>query len=533
MARVEVSFREVNSRKDIFYISTKQEDLPLKKTLFYRLAALGLSLALLLAGCGGTPEPVDSPKPTATPTPTPTPVAAEFALACYPDAGYHPITGFNRTNLLLGGLLYEGLFAVDPQFDAEEVLCSSYTMSSDGLTWTFTLRSGVTFSDGSPLTTAEVLSSLELARTSTLYSARFTDVTEITAGEGTVTITLSRANGVLPSLLDIPIVKETEGGVPLGTGPYVITGSGEDLSLTANSHWWRGEELPRDSIPLRGIQETDDLIHAFDTREISLVGTDLTATGALGFSGTFNTVDYPTANMVYVGFNTTSGPCASAAVRKALLKAFDREAVATGIYSRHAVAATLPLHPESSFYPSSLGETVSYSPREVEQALAQAGWSGGTTLELVVSSENQDRVAAAQSLADDLNDLGIQITLTKLEWTDYLAALQRRDFDLYLGEVRLTADFDLTALITPGGALNYGGYNNQEAVDALNSYRAATGQGRGWSAKNLCSELLEDPPFAVLCFKNWSALTQWSGITHMTPTQQNLFYHFWEWEIAG
>ena len=508
-----------------------------------RLAALGLAVALLLAGCGGTPEPVDSPEPTATPTPTPTPVAAEFALACYPDAGFHPITGSNRTNLLLGGLLYDGLFALDPQFEVENALCDSYTMSADGLTWTFTLRAGVAFSDGSPLTAAEVLSSLELARTSDLYSARFADVGEMAAGEGTVTITLTRANGALPALLDIPIVKETEGGTPLGTGPYVITGSGEDLTLTANPHWWREETLPRDAIPLRAIQEADDLIHAFDTREISLVGTDLTATGALGFSGTFNTVDYPTSNMVYLGFNTLSGPCADVQVRQALLRALDREAVATSIYSRHAVAAGLPIHPDSSLWPSTLEERVEYDPKEVEAALTEAGWSRGDdgwtkgsqtlSLELVVSGENQDRAAAAEYLAEGLRDLGVGVTLTKLEWSDYLSALQRRDFDLYLGEVRLTADFDLTALITSGGSLNYGGYSSTAAVEALNSYRAATGQGRGWSAKNLCSKLLEDPPFAVLCFKNWSALTQWSGISHMTPTQQNLFYQFWTWEISG
>ena len=82
----------------------------------------------------------------------------------------------------------------------------------------------MTFSDGSPLTSAEVKSSLDLARTRSLYASRFSDITGVTAGEGSVTVTLSRANGNLPALLDIPIVKET-GGVPLGTGPYVLSQS--------------------------------------------------------------------------------------------------------------------------------------------------------------------------------------------------------------------------------------------------------------------------------------------------------------------
>ncbi len=506
-----------------------------------RLAALGAALCLALAGCGGLPQPEVTPTPEPTPTATPTPTAAEFALACYPQAGFHPITGGNRTNLSLGGLMYEGLFALDQQFEVQQVLCDRYSASPDGLVWTFTLRGGVTFSDGSPLTAAEVVSSLESARTSALYSARFADVGAITAGTGTVTVNLTRANGALPALLDIPIVKET-GGTPLGTGPYVLTGSGSQLSLTANRSWWQGEPLPLDTIPLRAIQEAGDLIHAFDTKEICLVSTDLTATNALGFSGSFDTLDYPTSTMVYVGFNTASGPCRDAGVRRALLRAFDRESVSTALLSRHAQPAALPVHPGASLYHQDQAAALSYSSQAVSDALTAAGWtasgdswvSGRQTLglELVVSAENADRVAVAQHLAAGLNDMGIQTTLTKLAWEDYVSALQRGDFDLYLGEVRLTADFDLTALITAGGALNYGGYSDQQAAQLLQTCRATTGQSRDLASRQLFSRLAQEPPFAVLCFKNWSVLTQWNAVSNMTPTQQNLFFQFAYWQIA-
>ena len=207
-------------------------------------ALLTVALCLGLAACGPAPEP--EPTPTPTPSVSPSPEAAEFALACYPEAGFHPITGSNRTNLALGGLLYEGLFALNGQFQPQEALCASASVSADGLQWSFIPRSGVTFSDGSPLTAAEIAASLNLTRTSPLYSARFAGVTDIAAANGMVTVTLSRANGALPALLDIPIVKET-GGVPLGTGPYVLAGTGENLALEARSGWWQGKALPRDT----------------------------------------------------------------------------------------------------------------------------------------------------------------------------------------------------------------------------------------------------------------------------------------------
>ena len=86
-------------------------------------ALLTAALCLGLAACGPAPEP--EPTPTPTPSVSPSPEAAEFALACYPEAGFHPITGSNRTNLALGGLLYEGLFALNGQFQPQEALCAS------------------------------------------------------------------------------------------------------------------------------------------------------------------------------------------------------------------------------------------------------------------------------------------------------------------------------------------------------------------------------------------------------------------------
>ena len=508
------------------------------------IAALLAALCLGLAGCGASPDPEATPASTAAPSATPAPEAAEFALACYPSAGFHPITGSNRTNLTLAGLLYEGLFALDQEFQVHSVLCASYAVSEDGLTWTFRLREGAAFSDGSPLTAADVVSSLESARTSALYAARFTEIGAIRATEdGAVSVTLTRTNGGLPALLDIPIVRET-GGVPLGTGPYVLTGSGENWRLAASEGWWQGaERLPLQSIPLRAIQEADDLIRAFDTKEVTLVSTDLTGTNSLGFSGSFDTVDYPTTTMLYVGFNTASGPCASAAVRQALQRAFDRAAVANTRYARHAQAAALPVSPSSALYDAELADSLAYSTQAVDELLTQAGYTRADgvwqrrgaplTLTLTVPTNNTYRLAAAEQLAANLTDAGIQVELAALSWDGYLQALSSGSFDLYLGEVRLTGDFDLTALITPGGALNYGGYNSAQAVSLHSAFRAASGSARTQAAAQLYAHLAQDPPFAVLCFKNWSALVQWNQAAGLTPTQQNLFYQFDQWEIIS
>ena len=204
-----------------------------------RTIYLGLALTLALTGCSRGEE---GPVPTPTPTPTPAAVTdtRPFALPCYPAGGFHPINGANRLNLTLAPLLYRGLFALDERFEPQKDLCGSYSVSGDGLTWTFALIEA-SFSDGSPLTSVEAAASLELARKSSRYSGRLSDVAKVAAGDGVVVLTLSRPNGALPSLLDIPIVKETEDPQrPLGTGPYVLAEGEEGLELTA-----RREEIGR------------------------------------------------------------------------------------------------------------------------------------------------------------------------------------------------------------------------------------------------------------------------------------------------
>lgn len=503
-------------------------------------AHLGLALSLLLTlpACRQA-EAQETPEATPTPVWTePVGERAGFVLPYSAAGGFHPITGSNRINLTLAPLLYEGLFAVDNTFTAQLELCSSYTVSEDGLTWTFRLREK-TFSDGSPLTGAEVAASLNAARQSQRFQGRLGDILRVTAGEREVTVTLSRPNGDLPSLLDVPIVKETgEPQRPLGTGRYYLEESGEGLTIRLVEP---GARL--DTIPLRPIAAEDDLVYAFDTREISLVNVDLTGTNALGYSGRYETADYPTTTLLYVGYNLRSEACREETVRQALALALDRQEVAGRLLAGHAVAAALPIHPASPLYDGGAAAGAKTDLAAARALLEGAGWSydeagrlrrgrSGLTLRLAVNQENTYKVAVAEALAGDLAGLGCEVTVEKLPWEDFVAALQRRDFELYLGETTLTADFDLEALLAPGGSLNYGGCQDGELSEALTAFREADGEERQQAASGLCARLVQVVPITPLCFKNGSLLTQWGQVWGTSPTQHNVFAGFDSWKIG-
>ena len=501
-----------------------------------RILVLLLCCALLSGCAGGAGETdisssasasVSSSASSSAQTPqTPSASSAPFALAAFPAHSFHPVLAESTANLSLAPLLYEGLFTLDSQFQAQPLLCQSWFVSSDGLTWTFVLQPGITFSDGTPLTGELAAQALELARgPGSRYAARLSSVLSVQGSGDQVSITLSQPNGALPQLLDIPIALG-DGPRPLGTGPYVLTDTGGELSLTARSDWrLGGDGLPAQQISLISLNRSDELMSAFNAGEVTLMDVDLTGNSALGSTGRYQVWDYNATQMLSLCFNVGQGLCRQADVRQAISQAIDREYVADTVLARHAVPSALPVHPDSPWYDQALAEEAGYDP----SVLTQLGLEG-RPLTLAVNIENTAKSAAATYIAQQLQRAGLVVTVERLPWEDYLEALSRGRFDLYLGEVYLTPDFDLTPLVGTGGSLNYGGWSNGTTQSLLSAFRTAQGEGRR-SAAALYRHLLQQAPIAPLCFQNGTVLTQYGRVEGLSPVYGNIFSGLDNWSI--
>lgn len=501
---------------------------------------LTLVLALGLAACG---EPVALPTPTPTPEVTAPPGEEQvFALGYDPADTLHPITGSSGMNLELAPLVYEGLFELDNEFQVRPVLAKSAEADESGLVWTVTVREDAVFSDGTPLTAAHVVSSLKLAKKSGFYSARLSEVASVKEKNGAVVITLTAPNGNLPALLDIPIVMEVamagpEDVPPLGTGRYRYMTVEDGLCLMANSNRAGWENLPWLTIPLRAVESVEGKVNAFDSGEISAVSADFTAPYTLGYSCSYEVCDYPTTNLIYVGFQTGKGPCQSAEVRKACSIAFDREGIVSSLLTGKGDAACLPVHPNHESYDADPGRLTA-DPEGARELLLSAGYKlkddgllyqGKTPLALTVAVNRDSgvKVALAENLAESLTALGITVTVKTLIWTDYLKALETGDFDLYIGEIRMTGDFDTTRLLT--GTLNYGKWVSEEAPALLAEWKAAQGENRTAAVSCLWELLEAEMPIAPLCFKRDSLLVRWGTVSGLSPTRGDLFHDMEGW----
>ncbi len=507
-----------------------------------RLCALLLTLGLLLplTGCGNWEDPAQEGLYDTlaeyygkTDEQAESPALTSFSLPYLVGETADPITCTDGTQQTLGALLYEGLFALDPQFALQPMLAESYRYDPASYTYTISLRDGVTFSDGSALDAWDVIYSLRRACSSPRYAQRLQDVVYISGSGRTVYIELRANNASFVSRLDVPIVKYgTENNTyPIGTGPYYYGTDAQGIGLFRYPGWWQQKDVPLERIGLVRCKDSDTVAYAFYAREVQLLMCDLTATSTTNVYGSGDYTDAPTGIMQYIGMNTTRAPLNDAAVRRALHRGIDRSSCVSAFLLGHGDTAQFPLSPASALYPTEL--EITYSPDHFDTAISDAGYSTGNTIQLtmIVNAENSFKVNAARKIASDLSRHDLRISVQVLPWAQYLTALQSGDFDLYFGECRLTADWDLRSLLASGGSLNYGRYTNTETDALLQNALAASEADRTTAFLALCTQLSRECPILPICFKNTSVLLPSGTVQSVTPTAANPFYNLPEWEI--
>ena len=246
----------------------------MKRSLLCLLLALVL---LCTTGCSDW-EAADDPLgelssfyQTENDEPEPEPLTA-LTLPYVSGETLDPVTATDTVQQTVGALLYEGLFALDQQFQPQPVLADSWEYDSQRLVWTIRIRADALFSDGSAVTAQDVAATLERARTSARYAQRLEDVTGVAARNGAVMIWLSRPLSTLPCRLDIPVVKSgTESrAVPVGSGPYVFAQDDGGAYLTASTLWWQDAAVPLTEIRLQHCKDRDSACAA-DVLRIVLV----------------------------------------------------------------------------------------------------------------------------------------------------------------------------------------------------------------------------------------------------------------------
>lgn len=483
-----------------------------------------LLAVFLLAACG-TQEVHPTTEPTQV-TESLAPVQDDnptgFGLAYVAEYGVNPYSCICLTNRPIISLLYESLFVVNEKFEPEPVLCDRFGVSEDGLTYLLTLQAGARFSDGSPVTPEDVVSSLQAASNSAYYGDRFHFVKSFSVFDSkTVRIDLYTPYETLPLLLDVAICKSgTEhNDRPVGSGSYSMGGGTQYLLRVKD--WWQANASVL-SVERITLQKTDKPIDVRDSFEFGTTNTvlaDPNSAASVGYRCDYELWNCNTTAMQYLGFNTQRDPFTSRALRKAITWLIDRETVCTRLYNGFAVPAALPCSPACGLYDKELAAEYAYAPERFSEWRKDSGLPAGTELELVVWSADFSRVEMGNLIAEALAPFGIEVKVTAVDFAKYKQRLKNGNFDLFIGEVRLSNDFDLTPFFKEDGDLNFGGITNQEVYELARKTLANSG-----NAYDLFEQVMDNGLLCPVLFKSYAVMVTRGKLSSLQPAVDNVFH---------
>ncbi len=483
-----------------------------------KLLCFILLFALVLCSCGVAEIPETDIAETVSEE-VYTPDTSMFGVAFASNESTDPYTTKSKINFELCGLICEPLFEVSESFEVSPVLCSDYTYADRE--YTFNIKSGVTFSDGSALFPSDVEYSLRAAAEQGSYFASSLSIVEsirASDSKGYVKVRLKYDNARFPALLDIPIVKSgsRKNMFPTGTGIYAPKDDRTALILRDNHH--SGKKPHYNVVSLRDVASSDELVFEFDSHNISLLTSDPTGTSQLVPSSTTERISVPSTLFHYVGFNTRKPLFSDKNNRRLVARTIDRDSAASGDFALMGNAAALPIHPKSTLYNHSAADALSYQP--------DTPLPFNDALTILVNSENSGKVAVCKRIADTLTRLGAPTTVRALAFDEYTRALSTGDFDLYYAEVALGADFDITRLMA--GSLNFGGF-----YDASMSTGVAAYLGGDEGLSQFFAAFCDTVPFAPVLFKDTAVYTEKNFFKKINPSSQNIYFDFCNWEIRS
>lgn len=458
-------------------------------------------------------------------------------LGYYAASSLNPFKTKSRANISIDALLFDSLFTVDEKYDAIASIASSIEIEEKKVT--VSLKSGLTFSDGSELGASDVAYSFTLAKSSPFFSYRLSNVASCTDSADKVIFTLFVEDAFVASCLDFPVVKRGTGGqsVPVGSGRYVLKKSKGEYSLTASQNGSSEEIMEQKSIKLLDLAGTENELHLLRTGE-------LTSAFDLENSSKSSKTDagvskFPLNNLVFLSFNKDSEYFSDSRLRKVVSLVVDKAEVASTIYDSAAKPAVTVFNPDWSVCSAleNTGEKTDFD--SAAKILDDCGFVYAYSsnkyrskdfeffkVKMLVNKEDARRVKAARLIKSKLEKCGINVVLSSLSFDEYEQALQSGDFDLYIGEVKLSANMDLSPFFSSAGKANFGIDCSSSLADAYFDFK----KGK-IDLSTFVNVFDEELSFLPLCYREgtmyYSRALKFEG----SPCENDIYSNIYSWSF--
>lgn len=361
--------------------------------------------------------------------------------------------------------------------EATPLIAESWT-NADPLTWTFKIRDGVKFSDGSALTANDVKASLDrLIALGSSFAPLFVNFDATRADDDkTFTVTTKVPVGTMLNTLSLVFIGKGDGvgneaywQKPVGSGPFAVSDYVPDdhVTLVRNENYWGENKARLDTIEVISMPEVSSKITGLVTGELDLMTTvpPDQVSSVNGVDG-IEYVSGPSYQYLVTWFNEQREPFDDVRVRQAMWHAIDVKQVVSDLYGPD-VLATAPI--ARAVFGAPQLEQLSYDPELAKKLLAEAGFPDGFSTTFMWPREAGPNIRSlAQAFVSAWADVGIKVEPMELERAKWLEDFIAVQYDVTMfnnATATGDSDFTLNRLYTCAAAAKRTGYCN-EGLDA-------------------------------------------------------------------
>jgi peptide/nickel transport system substrate-binding protein len=433
-----------------------------------------------------------------------------------------PFESKTLNNQVLQTLVFESLFILDESFNAVPQLASGYAYESS-TELNVMIPSGLKFSNGDSLDADDVIYSFNRAASSPHWRKSLSCFSYVQRlSDNTVSFHMNYENPFAHNLLTFAIAssKTTDDGYPIGSGRYVFE-EGDGMTFLTPNENKEGFNPHIIKITLVNIPSEESIENAINIGNISFAFRDLSSGSKTKMQCAKKAVTL--SNFVYLGINTKRVGLSNEHLRRAISLAVDRDTLVKSAYRGYGKSAV------SLFFPGSAAakQTASFA-QSADTAAAQQEIEKSKAENMtftLLTNKNEERLSAAMLIKQQLEAVGFKIKIIKTNTTLYRQFVKSGNYDLYIGEIKLTKDMSLRPFFNKNGVAATGIEPDECASrSAYNSFmRSKTELGR------FMLTFTEEMPFVPLLYRQGMLCYSRSMRGDMQGYGDNCFANIEDW----
>lgn len=435
------------------------------------------------------------------------PDTVRLNIASEPDSLNPWLSAASDTSAIFGNV-FEGLLSFDEGGNLNPQISKSYTVSDDGLVYTFYLRDDVYFHNGTHLTSSDVLYSyLSLDDSDgTTYKFPSIDKCEV-IDDYTFQITLKSAqSSFLISAALTKILPEDysdEATHPIGTGPYKFVSytPSQELVFVRNDDYYDEDNYPSiKNVEVYIMSDSSSVVAALQSGQIDIA--DISSNNVDMFKNNYTVISGVRNLVSLLVFNNDVKPLDDVRVRKAITMAINKEDVIGGVFDGYAEPVYSNLSPVfKDTYNSDIEGMYSYDVEGAKKLLSEAGYPNGFDLEVTVPGNYWQHVDTSQIVQQNLAKVGIKLNIKTVEWGTWLD-------DVYYGRNYTSTIIGIDGKLDPYESLvryttgyhnNFMNYSNSKYDELINEAVNASSEDKIELYKEAQKVVAEDAGCAFIC----------------------------------